>query len=413
MASVLSRRSVIAGGAAALAVPARTQGPVPAGVPDVSDDTGRPIPPPPPGLYPIARRSGPGMPVTPATERGGWVTSEAAVDRRGVRFRGPGPAPANLLPWADSDSGRVVTEGLIPPVKPLLHLHLRDTIICLGGDGNYYMTGSTGDDIWKANDGIELWRSPDLKRWDYLGLVWSIERDGVWERQWRVRKGVPFRAVWAPEIHFINGNYYLCHSISRSGIAVLRSTTGRAEGPYVHAFSPDAPLRNGIDATLFGDDDGAVYLTYAGAGEMVRLKSDLSGYDGEWRRVTLETPDLDPAHHNRKCPAATGMRDIGFEGATMFKHDGRYFLGAVDRFHPNRYSFALATSDRPFGPYRDRYESVPCGGGGNFFRDKAGQWWCTIFGNDDEAPFREKPGIVPARLDEAGRMRPDFSPSRR
>jgi hypothetical protein len=375
----------------------------------VDDDVGRPVGPPPRGYYDVKGRSGPGERVTPATERGGWVTSEAAVDRKGVRYRGPGPSPKNLLPWDNSDSGRVVSQGLIPPVKPLLHAHLRDTIVCLGGDGNYYMTGSTGDDIWKQNDGVELWRSPDLERWDYLGLVWSIERDGGWEKRWTIRKGDYFRAIWAPEIHFINGNYYICHSVSRSGIAVLRSTTGRAEGPYVHAFSPDAPLRNGIDATLFGDDDGSVYLTYGGAFEMVRLKPDLSGYDGDWQPIVLETPDPDPAHHNKKC-VRRDFKDIGFEGATMFKHDGRYYLGAVDRFVPNRYSFALATSDKPFGPYRDRYESVPCGGGGNIFRDKAGRWWCTIFGNDDEAPFREKPGIVPAMMDHKGRLVADLRP---
>jgi hypothetical protein len=54
---------------------------------------------------------------------------------------------------------------LLPPIKPLLKLHIRDTVICLGGDGNYYMTGSTGDNIWAFNDGVELWRSPDLKKW--------------------------------------------------------------------------------------------------------------------------------------------------------------------------------------------------------------------------------------------------------
>jgi len=53
---------------------------------------------------------------------------------------------------------------------------LRDTIVILGGDGNYYMTGSSGADIWDFNDGIELWRSADLKKWDYVGEVWSFEQ---------------------------------------------------------------------------------------------------------------------------------------------------------------------------------------------------------------------------------------------
>jgi xylan 1,4-beta-xylosidase len=409
------RRSMLFGGAAittaafASAAPQASQAQAAKPAPPLEgDDIGRPTDPPPPGHYTYRGRSGPGEPVTPASERGGWVSSEAAVARRGVRYKGPGPVPFDPLPWEDSDSGRVVTQGLIPPIKPIWNVHMRDPIICLGGDGHYYMTGTTGDNVWTFNDGIELWRSPDLKRWDYLGLVWSIEKDGVWEKQWRVRKGMPFRAVWAPEIHYIKGNYYICHSISRSGLAVLKSTTGKAEGPYVHAFSPEAPLKGGIDATLFADDDGAVYLTYGAGDEMVRLKDDLSGYADVWRPIRFETPDSDPTHHNKKC-VHRGFSDVGFEGVTMFKHDGRYYLGVVDRFE-GRYSFALTHAEKPFGPYRGRYESVPCAGGGNVFRDKQGRWWCTLFGNDNETPFREMPGIVPARMDEQGRLVTDHRP---
>ena len=374
------------------------------------DDSGRICAPPPGGAYTYRGQGGPGVPVTPETERGGWVSSERSTGGLGVRFKGPEcDTPHSPLPWNNSDSGRVVEQGLIPPVKPLMHLHMRDPIICLGGDGMYYLTGTTGDNIWRGNDGIELWRSADLANWEYLGLVWSIEEHGGWERDWRMRMGVPFRAVWAPELHFIKGNYYICHSISRAGLAILKSTTGRPEGPYVHAFSPNAPLRGGIDATLFEDDDGAVYLTYGPATELVRLNDDLSGYAGEWTPIVFEAPEINPAQHHRKC-ARNGFNDLGFEGASLFKHEGRYYLCVVDRFENDRYSFAVATADRPFGPYHERYESVPCGGGGNVFRDRDGRWWCTFFGNDDEAPFREKPAIVPAKFDDAGRLVPDFEP---
>ena len=73
-----------------------------------------------------------------------------------------------------------VENGLIPNIKPLPDLHVRDTILRVGHDGNYYLTGSTGDDIWKFNDGIELWKSPDLQNWEYLGVVWDTIKDGTW-----------------------------------------------------------------------------------------------------------------------------------------------------------------------------------------------------------------------------------------
>jgi hypothetical protein len=65
---------------------------------------------------------------------------------------------------------------------------LRDTIINLGGDGYYYMTGSSGDNIWDVTSGIELWRSKDLQQWDYVGLVWSFVKDATWEKM-RVMSG--------------------------------------------------------------------------------------------------------------------------------------------------------------------------------------------------------------------------------
>jgi xylan 1,4-beta-xylosidase len=41
-----------------------------------------------------------------------------------------------------------------------------------------------------------------------------------------------------------------------------------------------------------------------------------------------------------------------------------------------------------------------------FFRDGDGQWWSTIFGNDDFSPFRERPGILRVEFGTDGSLRP-------
>ena len=41
-------------------------------------------------------------------------------------------------------TGSVVKLGLIPEIKPLMDIQMRDTVIRVGGDGMYYLTGSTG-----------------------------------------------------------------------------------------------------------------------------------------------------------------------------------------------------------------------------------------------------------------------------
>jgi beta-xylosidase len=291
---------------------------------------------------------------------------------------------------------------------------MRDTDIILGGDGNYYLTGSTGDDIWRYNDGIELWKSPDLKTWTYLGLVWSIEKDGGWEKLWRNHRG-PTRAIWAPEIRYIHKNYYLTFGMPPGGMTILKSTTGRPEGPYVHATDPNKPLVGGIgptkdsfliDPTLFEDDDGKVYFTYGPGKVIARMKDDMSGFAEPLRPVELSDAVYDPA--TRRDPG----NFFGFEGATIFKANGKYYFGSTDKVK-GRYSMCLGIADNIYGPYRLRHESVPCNGGTNFFRAKDGSWFTCLFGDDDQSPWRAKPGIVKIDFDPDGRVvvakdQPDF-----
>lgn len=308
-------------------------------------------------------------------------------------------------------TGSAVSNGLLPPIKPILDVHIRDTVICLGGDGNYYMTGSTGDNIWDFNDGVELWRSPDLKTWAYLGLVWDVRKDGTWEKEPRMLHGKPTVTVWAPEIHYVKNNYFICLSMAPGGISLLKSSTGKPEGPYVNAVADGKPLRgSGIDATLFEDSDGTVYFVSGSANSVSRMKDDMSGF-AETRHIVLEDPDRNPAHHAPKC-VKRGMGDLGHEGAVLFKANGKYYLGAADDYE-GRYSTCLAMSDSVWGPYKTRHETVPTGGGTGFFKDKENNWWCSYFGNDSQAPWREMPGLVRVEFAPDGKIRvaesqPDF-----
>jgi hypothetical protein len=60
--------------------------------------------------------------------------------------------------------GMPVKAGLMPKLKPLISdTKFRDTIMILSDNGNYYLTASSGADIWVFNDNIELWSSADLK----------------------------------------------------------------------------------------------------------------------------------------------------------------------------------------------------------------------------------------------------------
>ncbi len=124
----------------------------------------------------------PGTNAVPRTPREGDIVPAPGPRDRAYGISGPGAK--HTAAWTNYNrqaTGSAVTNGLIPNLKPLIaDTQLRDTIVILGGDGNYYLTGSSGADIWDFNDGIELWRSADLKKWDYDGEVWTFDKNGTW-----------------------------------------------------------------------------------------------------------------------------------------------------------------------------------------------------------------------------------------
>ncbi len=368
-----------------------------------SQSTSRPIlkaPAPPftspPDVY--SGISGPGKPVV-GTGSGGWRSNYEFLG-----YDGPDPKPGWKPLGQFASTGSAVKQGLIPPIKPIWDLHLRDTVIDLGPDGNYYMTGSSGDNIWDRNDGIELWRSKDLKSWDYLGLVWSYDKDATWAAKWGTLHDKPVRAIWAPEIHYLKSQktYFLAYSnASGAGTGLLKSTTGKPEGPYVNPLKPDARLGGGIDPTLFEDDDGKVYVTSGRGGYIALMKDDMSGI-AEQRTVKIDKSTATSADGKPVPADLLAKTEAAMEGASLFKRNGKYYLGGAVFWNGTtggRYDSVVCIADNIWGPYAQWHEAVPCGGGTNYFKDKDGNWFCCFFGNDQQSPFREKPGVIKIDFD--------------
>lgn len=115
------------------------------------------------------------------------------------------------------------------------------------------------------------------------------------------------------------------------------------------------------------------------------MKDDLSDFAEPLHPVKLITPDHNPNHHIKNCADNYQLNDLGFEGATLFKRNGKCNLGSTDKYE-DLYSMMIATSDNIYGPYTGRYESVPGNGGTNFFRAKNGDSFTCFFGDDQQAP---------------------------
>jgi xylan 1,4-beta-xylosidase len=286
-----------------------------------------------------------------------------------------------------------------PEIQALLSQKLRDPSICTGPDGTYYLTGTTANNPagnrdttgwWHKNEGIRIWQSKDFKNWEPLGLVWSLDKDATWASEFIKQNGVMRRALWAPEMFYLKGTFWLTYSMNYRGCGLLKSTSGKPEGPYVDV-KQDGPLTGNIDASLFQDDDGSVYWVYQN-GMIAKMKDDMSGLAEEPRH-------LKPSNH----------KHVGFEGAFITKNKGKYILicaefngEGIDR----TYDCMAANADNLYGPYGDRYLAIPSGGHNMIFRDKKGKWMSTIFGSDNKCILLETPGILPIKFDKDVKFHP-------
>ncbi len=334
-----------------------------------------------------------------------WAIVRVAAALSAIATAAAGPAGEVVLPAARDANAPA---GL--PVRMLFDFPVRDPNVSTGPDGTFYLVATTAAatkriSMWYENDGVRMWRSADLVHWAAVtgrgepdGFVWSLDRDGTWAKAfrkspWVSPHGELRRAVWAPEIHYLHGTFWIPYCMNYSGTGLLKSTTGRPEGPYVDAH-PSGPLTPGNDASMFGDDDGSVYFLHGGY-SIARMTPDLTALAEKPRDLT---------------PKRKGWG----EGVYMVKVRGRYLLinsgnpHADDNALPGSYDCYAAASEPGagiYGPYGERYRAIPYDGHNNLFQDRGGQWWSTYFGSTG-GPWLTRPGVLPVTIDDDLRVSP-------
>lgn len=324
-------------------------------------------------------------------------------------------------------------------VVPILDIWMRDAFITYGQDDHtYYLTGTTATPgrvfpgqvhCWDYNDGIYMWKSKDMKNWEPMGRVWSFDTDAAgWQK-----KGSPlkpnakspnrdpldslYRAVWAPELHYIvsQKKWMLIACLNGgNGSFILESTSGRPEGPYKNIpGNATKPIFSNIDASLFEDDNGDVYVV--GHNHYIaKMKPDLTDLAEPYRSLE-ETP-----YHPEPY----------IEGVYMTKHDGKYQLlqtvwsmkkpdgsytfirdDKKDISSLNSYDVVVAESTNIYGPYGPRYPAILEGGHNNIFADENGDLWSSTFFNPrgymgTQFPVTCRPAVVPVKWVN-GKLMPD------
>jgi arylsulfatase len=220
---------------------------------------------------------------------------------------------------------------------------------------------------------MKLWRSEDLVSWESLGTPYTL-KDGIWatekperfettpQSEWR---------LWAPELHLINGKWFIVHtSPSPVNGANLSVTAGDTfEGPFANPMGADIQRRH--DPSLFVDE-GKVWLLW-GNTQIALLKDDFSGIIGE-------PVDIGPSDHR-----------IGHEGCLMKKIGEKYVLfgtgWSTDKGRHGTYNLYYCTAHKSTGPFGPRKFAGRFLGHGTPFIDKQGRWWCTAFYNANLPPI--------------------------
>jgi xylan 1,4-beta-xylosidase len=270
-----------------------------------------------------------------------------------------------------------------------LNEKVRDPWILAAPDGYFYLTGTTAGSHWGDTIGVHLWRSIDLTNWEALGFVWDLYKDGEPSHSWHFDQPVKKpqfknpRAVWAPEIHYLNGTFWLIHCLNISGHGLLRSSSGKTEGPYeiypmIH--------NSGIDAHLYQENGQSYYLW--GADWIAKMDEKMKGLAEE--PIQLE--------HD-------GNHQVGYEGVLLLKFEDKYVHIASGRYGyepTDTYDLYYAVSKNLKGPYGQRRMMIKNAGHGNVFQDHNGNWWSTAFDHefiDKNNPVRWNVWLVPVDVE--------------
>jgi arabinan endo-1,5-alpha-L-arabinosidase len=245
----------------------------------------------------------------------------------------------------------------VPELSGELRTHDPALIRQQGRNGDWYVF-STGDPQVSGGT-VQIRRSRDMRHWEFVGTV--SEQIPAW-----VTQAVPgVENLWAPDVYFHDGTYYLYYSASsfgsrNSAMFLATSRTGRS-GSWKHVGkvwqTSDTDDYNAIDPNLVVDDTGW-WLSFG---------SFWSGL----KMIRIDPDNGLPSTKDKKL-YALATRPSSVDGAVeapyIVRHDDYYYLfaafDACCRGLDSTYRTMVGRSSKVTGPYVDRTGRKMTDGGG-------------------------------------------------
>ena len=270
--------------------------------------------------------------------------------------------------------------------NPVIYTGVPDPTVIRGHDGYYYLYATEN-----PTRNVPIYRSKDLVNWTLKGTVFTEGNRPTFVESF---DNAPAR-VWAPDINYVDGKYYLYYSMSRWGseweCGIGVATADSPEGPFTNHgkmfISSEMNTQNSIDP-FFIEEGGKKYLFWG-------------SFSGIWGA------ELSDDGMEVKRETVTKVAGTLIEGTYIAKHDGYYYLigsaGTCCDGERSTYHLVMARSENLMGPYVDKdggaaldnrfshllYRSEAVIGPGHnagFVEDDANQTWMLYHGFQADNP---------------------------
>lgn len=218
--------------------------------------------------------------------------------------------------------------------NPILPGFYPDPSICRVGDDFYLVTSS-----FSYFPGVPIFHSKDLEQWEQIGHV--LDRP----EQVPLTHEMISAGIFAPTIRYHDGTFYMITTNMSMGVVNFVVTAEDPAGPWSEMHIIQGA--DGIDPSLFWDDDGKCYYTGT-----TRFDDEAGSRQGIWcSEIDLATFELVCERH---IIGTGAQRDAEApEGPHLYKKDGYYYLmiaeGGTEHFH----AVTISRSRSIFGEYEN------------------------------------------------------------
>ena len=221
------------------------------------------------------------------------------------------------------------------PFNPIVPagVYIADPEVRLMPDGRLYLYGSRDEpgNAWCSHS-YNILSTSDLVHWDMEQTSFATQGLG---KQTDYTDGV----LYAPDCIYHKGKYYLYYCLAGGGDDEGVATASSPYGPFKKGRKIEGI--NGIDPSVFIDDDGQAYLFWGqGYAKGAKLSQDMRSIEG--------------AVHDSLLTYETHAFN---EGSSVRKRNGiYYYVYASHSQHgeSNCATLDYATATSPFGPYTYR-----------------------------------------------------------